>query len=224
MFRVILLAGLVLLARPAAAQQEEQALVDRATLAVQEMMTSGDAAQEAVGYLRRARAVLVCPRVFRGAFILGGEGGACVLVGRDAASSWSSPAFYNLGSGSVGLQIGIQDAMVMIMIMTNRGLNAVMDSQFKVGADASVAIATLGAGIQGGTTAAAGADVIAVARSRGLFAGMSLQGSIFSYRSDSARAYYGRDFSARQIVVSMEAHNPGSDPLRAMLMRFGNAP
>lgn len=230
MRRAILVAAFALLAapmlavapRPALAQQEQQSLVDRATLTVQEMLTTGEGTHDAISTLRRARAVMVCPRVFRAGFILGGEGGSCVLVARDGAGSWSSPAFYQLGSGSFGLQIGIQDAMVMMMIMTDRGLQAVMDSQFKVGADASIAIATIGGGIQGSTTAAAGADIVAIARSRGLFAGLSLSGSILSYRTDWARAYYGHEYSARQIVVNMEAHNPGADPLRAVLLRFGS--
>jgi lipid-binding SYLF domain-containing protein len=126
-----------------------------------------------------------------------------------------------MGSGSFGLQIGVQDAMVMMMIMTDRALNAVMDSQFKFGADASIAIATVGGGLQGSTTAAVGADIVAFARSRGLFAGISLSGSLLSYRPESARTYYGRELSARQIVLSMEAHNPGADPLRGVLMRYG---
>jgi lipid-binding SYLF domain-containing protein len=218
---VVLLALVAFSVPPAAAQQEEQALVDRATLAVQELMSTGERTEDAIGFLRRARAVMVCPRVFRAGFILGGEGGSCVLVGRDGAGSWSSPAFYGLGSGSVGLQIGVQDAMVAMMIMTERGLQAVMDSQFKIGADASLALATIGGGIQGSTTAAAGPDIVAIAKSRGLFAGISLSGSVLSYRPESAGTYYGRQYSARQIVVAMEAHNPGSDPLRAMLLRFG---
>jgi lipid-binding SYLF domain-containing protein len=223
MFRAMFLAVALLAALPAAAQQDQQSLVDRATLAVQELMTSGDGVQDAQSFLRRARAVMVCPRVFRAGFILGGEGGSCLLVGRDGAGSWSSPAFYTMGSGSFGLQIGIQDAMVMMMIMTDRGLQAVMDSQFKVGADAALALATIGGSIQGATTAAAGADIVAIARARGLFAGISLQGSILSYDPGAARNYYGREHSARQIVVAMEAHNPGSDPLRAMLLRYGAA-
>ncbi|MGG5887894.1 lipid-binding SYLF domain-containing protein [Falsiroseomonas sp. HC035] len=222
MILAVLLPVFGLLGVPAArAQQEEQALVDRATLAVQELMSTGERTEDALGFLRRARAVMVCPRVFRAGFILGGEGGSCVLVGRDGAGSWSSPAFYGLGSGSVGLQIGVQDAMVAMMIMTDRGLQAVMDSQFKIGADASLALATIGGGIQGSTTAAAGPDIVAIAKSRGLFAGISLSGSVLSYRPEAAGSYYGRQYSARQIVVAMEAHNPGSDPLRAMLLRFG---
>lgn len=221
MFRGMILACALLVSAPAFAQQEEQALVDRATLAVQELMTTGDRTADAVRFLQQARAVMICPRVFRAGFILGGEGGSCVLVGRDGGGSWSSPAFYGLGSGSIGLQIGVQDAMVAMMIMTDRGLSAVMDSQFKIGADASLVLATIGGGIQGSTTAAAGADIVAIAKSRGIFAGISFAGSIMSYRPESAVAYYGRQSSARQIVVSMEAHNPGSDPLRAMLLRFG---
>jgi lipid-binding SYLF domain-containing protein len=221
MFRGIFLAALLLAAAPAAAQQEQQTLVDRAALAVQEVMTGGERPQDAQDFLRRARAVMVCPRIFRAGFIIGGEGGTCVLVGRDGGGSWSSPAFYQLASGSIGLQAGIQDMVLVMMVMTDRGLNALMNSQFTLGADASVALATLGAGIQGGTTTAAGADIVAVARARGLFAGLSLQGSLLTYLPDYARAYYGREASARQIVLAMEVHNPGADPLRGMLMRYG---
>jgi lipid-binding SYLF domain-containing protein len=223
MFRRILLAALLLTAGPALAQQEQQTLVDRAALAVQEVMTGGDRPQDAQDFLRRSRAVMVCPRIFRAGFIIGGEGGTCLLVGRDGGGSWSSPAFYQMGGGSFGLQVGIQDMTVVFMVMTDRGLSALMDSQFTFGADASLAFATLGMGIQGSTTSAAGADIVAVARARGLFAGLSLQGSLLTYLPDYARAYYGREVSARQIVLAMEAHNPGSDPLRAMLMRYGNA-
>ncbi|QYU66369.1 lipid-binding SYLF domain-containing protein [Leptolyngbya sp. 15MV] len=220
MFRGILMAVL-LLGTPALAQQDQQTLVDRAALAVQEVMTGGERPQDAQDFLRRSRAVMVCPRIFRAGFIIGGEGGTCLLVGRDGGGSWSSPAFYQMASGSIGLQAGIQDMTVVIMVMTERGLNAMMNSQFTFGADASISFATLGAGIQGGTTTAAGADIVAVARARGLFAGLSLSGSLLTYLPDYARAYYGRDASARQIVIAMEAHNPGADPLRAMLMRYG---
>jgi lipid-binding SYLF domain-containing protein len=222
MFRGIFLAAL-LAASPALAQQEQQALVDRAALAVQEIMTTGEQSrqEEAQGYLKRARAVLVCPRIFRASFIIGGEGGSCVLSARDGGGSWSSPAFYHMSSGGIGLQAGIQDSSVMVMVMSDRGLQALMNHQFKVGAEAALAFATLGGSIQGGTTSAGGADMVAVARSRGLFAGMSLQGSMLTYRADDVREYYGRDATAADIVVSMQVHNPGSDPLRAMLMRFG---
>jgi lipid-binding SYLF domain-containing protein len=204
------------------AQGEEQVLVDRATLTVQEMLSGGGSTQnDAISMLRRARAVMVCPRIFRAGFILGGQGGDCVLLARDGAGSWSSPAFYTLGAGSIGFQIGVQDAQVMMMILTNKGLGAVLDSQFKIGADVSIAVATIGGGIAGATTAAAGADIVTVARTRGLYAGLALDGSLMSNRSEANRSYYGQNYSARQIVIDMTAHNPGADPLRGMLMRFG---
>jgi lipid-binding SYLF domain-containing protein len=202
---------------------EAQTLVDRSALAVQEILGEGDAAarSDAQDMLRRARAVMVCPQVLRAGFILGGQGGGCVLLGRDAAGSWSSPAFYGLASGSLGLQLGLQDMAIIMMVLTDKGLSALMDSQFKLGADASVAIATVGAGVSGATTSAAGADILAFARTRGLYAGISLEGSLLSTRSESNLAYYGKESSPRQIVVAMQVHNPGADPLRAVLMRFG---
>jgi len=229
-FGAALLAAASLLAlgtaRPAMAQAEQQALVDRSTLAVQEMLgASGDANaahfNDAVALLRRARAVMVCPRVFRAGFIFGGQGGSCVLLARDGAGSWSSPAFYGLGAGSVGLQIGVQDAMVMMVILTDKGLAALMDSQFKIGADASIAVATIGGGIAGATTAAVGADIVTFAKTRGLYAGIALDGSLLTGRSEWNRLYYGQSYGARQIVVDMAAHNPGADPLRGALMRYG---
>lgn len=206
----------------AGSQAEQQALVDRSTLAVQDMLGDDTApARDAAARLRSARAVVICPQVFRVGFIVGGEGGACVLVGRDGAGSWSSPAFYGIGTGSLGLQAGLRDSQVMIMIMNDRALNAVLSSQFTIGADASLSVATIGGGIGAGTTAAVGPDIVTYVKSRGLFAGVTLEGSILSSREEQNRAYYGQAASARQIVVDMAAHNPGADPLRSVLMRFG---
>lgn len=214
------LLGMTLLGAPRAmAQAEQQAVVDRATLAVQDILGI-ERNSDQLTLLRRARAVMVCPQLFRAGFIFGGQGGDCVLMARDGAGSWSSPAFYTMGSGSFGLQIGVQDAAVLMIILTDRGLNAVLDSQFKLGADASVSLAHLGAGISGATTAAVGADIVTFAKTRGLFAGLSLEGSLLSAQSGWNRNYYGRDLAARQIVVGMEAHNPGSDPLRGILIRY----
>ncbi len=225
--RRLIALGLVALGLSACAgspgQGEPQVLVDRSTLAVQELLGNDRDLLSAASMLRNARAVMVCPRVFRAAFIGGGEGGGCVLVGRDGSGGWSAPAFFSLGSGNIGFQFGIQDSQTLLIIRSDRGLNAVLDSQFKFGADASLAIATFGGTVQGATTANLGADIVAVSRSRGLFAGVALDGTILSSRSEWNNAYYGQEFSARQIVVQVAAHNPGADPLRAVLARFGSA-
>lgn len=212
-------AAVMLTPAMALAAAEQQALVDRATLTVNEMLTDQHAA-DVRSVLRRARAVMIYPRVFRGGLIIGGEGGRGVLLARDGGGNWSSPAFYSLGSGSIGLQIGVSDSQVMIFIMNDRALNAVLQSQFKVGGDASIAVATIGAGIEGSTTAALRADIVSVAKSRGLFAGITLQGSIMARHNEDNAAFYGRTVSAEQIVVAMEVHNPGADNLRAALARF----
>ena len=216
-----LLLGILGFSGGARAQAEEQALVDRATLTLQEMMGPADNTGDARALLRNAKAVLICPRIFRAGFILGGEFGDCVLAARDGGGSWSSPAFYNLVGGSVGFQAGLQDAQVVSLIMTQKGLNAILDSQFKFGAEAGLAFATVGRSIQGATTAAVGADIVTIGKNRGLFAGITLDGAVLSADSAKMRAYFGREVAARQVVVAMEVHNPGSDPLRATLMRLG---
>jgi lipid-binding SYLF domain-containing protein len=219
--RRTLLASAVMLAlapRAVLAQADQQHMVDQATLTVNEIFGDSNFA-DARDIIRRARAVMIMPRLFRAGFIIGGEGGGGVLLGRDGGGSWTSPAFYGTGSGSVGLQIGIQDAQVVMMIMNDKALNAVLDSQFKFGADASIAIATIGAGISGSTTAALRADIVAIAKTRGLFAGAALEGTIMASRSEWNRLYYGREANARQIVVAAELHNPAADGLRAALMR-----
>ncbi len=204
-------------------QGEEQGLVDRAALSVQEMLGGGNDALNAASMLRRARGALVCPQVFRGGFFfVGGEGGGCVLVGRDAAGGWSGPAFYTLGSASFGFQMGVQDAQVLILIMNDRAMTAVLDSQFKFGADAALTVATYGGGVQGATTGAVGADILAFSRSRGLYGGITLEGSLLSQRSEWNRGYYGRDVGGRDIVRAMSVNNPGADPLRSVLMRYGS--
>lgn len=221
MRRLIPLLLLVLGACAGAPRQgDEQALVDRATLSVGEVLSVENDRLNAATLVRRARGVLVCPRIFRAGFFFGGEGGGCVLVARDAAGSWSSPAFYSLGSGSFGLQAGIQDLQIVLLIMNQRALDAMLDSQLKLGADASVAFASFGGSVEAATTAAVGADILAFARARGLYAGLTLEGTLLSARSSWNRNYYGREVGPRDVVVAMSAHNPGADPLRAALIRL----
>jgi lipid-binding SYLF domain-containing protein len=199
-----------------------QELVDRSTLTVETMLGSGTAsAGQTTQLLRNAKAVVICPRIFKAGFFIGGEGGSCVLVSRAAGGSWSDPAFYTMGSGSFGLQIGAQDAEVIMLLMNNTALNAFLSSQFKVGADAGVSVATIGAGIGGSSGTALGADIVTFAKSRGLYGGISLSGSVFSNDEALDQQYYGQTVGPRQIVVNMAVNNAGANPLRAMLSKYG---
>jgi lipid-binding SYLF domain-containing protein len=125
-----------------------------------------------------------------------------------------------MGSGSIGFQAGIQDAELIMCVLTDKGLAALLDDQFKIGADASIALLTVGAGVEGAITANVGADIVAFSETRGLFGGISLGGSLMTSDTGWNQAYYGRPLAARQIVIDMQANNPGADPLRAALMRF----
>jgi lipid-binding SYLF domain-containing protein len=200
---------------------EQQTLVDRATLTVQDMMTQ-TVSQDPKDLLRRAKGVMICPRIFKAGFFFGGEGGNCVLLARAGNGTWSYPAFYTIGSGSFGFQFGIEDNQLLMLIMTEHGLNAVLDSQIKLGANAGIAVATIGAGIQGSTTTAVGADIVAFAASRGLFGGVALEGSVMSTQTPWNQSYYGQPFAARQLVMLMQGSNPGADPLRDVLTRYGS--
>ena len=209
-----------LLPGPARAQNNVQALVDRSTLALEDVLAP-DSSNQAMGMLQNARAVMICPRIFEAGFIVGGSGGNCVLVARAGNGTWSYPAFYGIGSASVGLQLGLKDSELVLMVMTDRGLNALLSSHFKFGADASAVVATIGGGVQGATTTAVGADIVGYTKSRGAFAGLSLQGSVLNARPTWDQAYYGQPVGARAIVLRMAVSNPGAEPLRALLTRYG---
>ncbi|MDE8348298.1 MAG: lipid-binding SYLF domain-containing protein [Acidocella sp.] len=197
-----------------------QHLVDSSTLALESLM-EGAPGHQAQDFLRKAHAVVICPDIFRAGFMIGGEGGGCVMVARAAGGSWSAPAFYSMGSGSFGLQIGVQSAKVLMLVMTEGGLNALLNSQFKIGADAGLTVATLGAGVNGSMSTALNADILTLSKTEGLYGGISLAGSVFSNDSGMEQSYYGNTDDARDIVINMKASNPGANPLRAMLTKFG---
>jgi lipid-binding SYLF domain-containing protein len=167
--------------------------------------------------LGRAKAVLIIPSLLKAGFLIGGEGGSGVLLVRNANGEWSPPAFYTLASGSVGLQIGAQDAEVLFTVMTDKGLRQVLKNEFKMGADASVALGPIGGGVEASTTLNMGADIYAFSKTRGAFAGGSFEGSYIKPRTEWNKLYYGQALSVEDIVLNGKASNPGADTLRQAL-------
>ncbi len=203
--------GSGLFGTPALAATGEQATVDHAIGTLQDLRGDkefGNARQ----LMHRARAVLIAPRIFKAGFFVGGEGGTAVLLVR-GAHGWSDPAFYTVASASFGLQIGAQESEMIMFIMSDRALNAIMRDKFKIGADASIAVATLGSTVGGATTANAGADIIVWASSSGAFAGISLNGTVIEPQREGDANYYGRPVTSSQIVLSHDVRNPAAHGL-----------
>ncbi|KXV59027.1 lipid-binding SYLF domain-containing protein [Acetobacter tropicalis] len=203
------------------AAETVQTLVDKAALTVQDIFV-GATPQSAVAVnLAKARAVMVCPSIFRMSIAFGGAGGGCLLLARDARGSWSDPAFYTLSTASFGLQLGVQNSQAMFFVMTDRGLQALLDSQFQFGANAGVSFATLSSNVERGNAGARNTDILVAQKSQGVFAGAALGGTKLTVNSDSNRKYYGQSVGPEDIVVSMRVNNAGADPLRSVLTRYG---
>ncbi len=163
--------------------------------------------------LPKAKAVLVVPTMLRGGFIIGGSGGGGVLMWRDEATgNWSYPAFYFMSSLSVGLQIGGEASQIILMVMTDRGRDAFLSLEFKLGADISVAAGPVGAGAKAQT-----ADVIAFSKNQGLYGGISVEGAAVGTQEEYNEAYYGQPLTPKDILVRQIASNSHADPLRAAI-------
>jgi len=203
----------------ARADAKRQSLVDQCLASANKVLTGRDF-PDAAHHMGNARAVLIIPELVQGGFILGAAGGRGTLLARSRPNDWSYPAFYGMGSGSIGLQIGAKVSEIIFIILTEKGLNAVLDKKFKVGAEAGVTMVAVGAGIEGATTAAVGTDIIAFANSNGLFAGASFEGSYIDADNDWNALYYGPGATGRQIVIDRRYTNPGAEPLRHFLAKW----
>jgi len=146
--------------------------------------------------LRKAKGVLIVPTYAKGGFIVAGAGGQGTLLTRDKKGRWGGPAFYYLGAASVGLQIGVDVAEVMMMIMTDKGVDAMLGGDVKLGGDVRVAAGPVGAG-----AAAATADVVGFSRSKGLFAGIAFDGSIINPSAKLNNAFYGKTVTTSDILI-----------------------
>lgn len=200
-----------------ATPSEAQLLVDESRVALQSLLAAPELPQMP-RYVRGAKAVLIAPSLLSGGFIFGGRGGNAVMLVRRADGNWSYPAFYGIGSGTLGLQIGGQVTQLVLTIMTDKGLRALEQSQFTVGADLSGSLFTLGAGVGASTGLNTDSDMYAFSQNKGLFAGGTLDGTVISEDQGKNDAYYGFGTPAR-IIFQGQKSNPGADALRSLLPR-----
>ena len=213
----IAVAGALLLGSiPAYAASDASNLVDRARITIDDLKKDQEFGN-AKELMQRTKGVLIVPSLIKGGFFVGGEGGSGVLLTKSPGNDWSYPAFYTLASASFGLQIGLQESELVLFIMSDRALKAMMKDEFKIGAEAGLAIVTLGSSAEVAVTSAGKADIVVWASSSGAYAGITLNGSVIKPRTSWNESYYGHAESVRDIVTKRTASNSGADGLRTTL-------
>ena len=174
-FGAILLVAALLAAPAAYAQSDTQVVIDgaRKTLAdLRHDKEFGTAAQA----LHHARAVLIVPRLLKGGFFLGGEGGEGVLMVQARGGIWSNPAFFGIGGASFGLQAGGEQSELILLVMTQKGLDGLLSDHFKIGAQGGITVATLGSGVEGALAGPNSPDIVVWSSSTGLNGGLTVDG------------------------------------------------
>jgi lipid-binding SYLF domain-containing protein len=201
---------------PKAGESEQQLLVDKARIAVEELRNDRVVGTQVNEALKSARGVLIFPNLIRGAFVVGAAGGTGTLLARTAAG-WSDPAFYVTGEGSFGLQIGGEAGRVMFIIRNDGAVMKIVNGNVNLGADVSVAIGPVGAGAAGAATPNLRADLLAFSVQEGLFGGVAFRGGVINPLVGWNEAYYGPGATPRAIVIENRLHNPGARGLKNAL-------
>lgn len=195
--------------------QQQQALVDQARITFESFMGDPNMAWLREN-LHAAKGLLIVPNLLKAGFVFGGSGGSGVLIVPDPKTgNWSEPAFYNVGSVTFGLQIGGESAEVIMFLRTQKAVDRMLTSRFKIGGDTSIAVGPVGAGASANVMA----DIVSFSRSRGAFAGLSLQGAVISPRNDWNSSYFGKEVRPVDILITRSVSNPGSAGLREAVAR-----
>jgi SH3 domain-containing YSC84-like protein 1 len=170
--------------------------------------------------IRRAQCVGVIPNLKRAGFIVGAKYGKGVLTCRTADGNWSAPAIMRIEGGSIGLQIGLGETDVVLLVMNESGKNKLMRDKFTVGADASVMAGPVGRSTEAETDAMMSAEILAYSRSRGAFAGVALEGATLRPDNDDDANIYGHAVAVREILHGQVTPPPAASDLYSELSRF----
>jgi lipid-binding SYLF domain-containing protein len=159
--------------------------------------------------LNNAYAVAVIPNVIKGGFVFGGRYGWGVLVVKTKQRKWSAPAFLSITAGSVGYQIGLESIDVVLVFKSKKSVDRITKGKFTLGADASIAAGPVGRAASAGTDLRLEAEIYSYSRSRGLFAGVSLEGSALQIKDESNRLFYNKEvISAVDIFENIDIKVP----------------
>ena len=194
----------------ALAQHDEIERLKAATTVFEEIMKAPDnAVPRAI--LERAEAIAIIPNTVKAGFIFGGHRGKGVLSARNEHGEWSQPTFLTLTGGSFGLQIGGQAIDLVLVVMNRRGLEKLIQNEFKLGGDVSAVIGPLGRDAEATTDLHFRAEILSYSRTRGLFAGITLKGSTITADRDANNRFYGYPYGSGQLVLEEEPATP-KDP------------
>ena len=217
MTAIFLFAASMAMVTPAKATDETdaQGLVDKARVTFNEFIEDNNY-WWLRDHLKDAKGILIYPQVLKGGFILGGSGGTGVLVVKDEKTGdWGQPAFYTIGSVTFGLQIGGEASQIVVMAMSEKAIDSLLSSSFKFGGDVSVALGPVGGGAKENITA----DFISFAKSKGLYAGINLEGSVVNVRDSLNNAYYAQKATPVDIIIKKDVSNNGSKELREIVKK-----
>jgi lipid-binding SYLF domain-containing protein len=211
--------GLALATAPAAAGDKREEAIDLVGEAAETVdYFSNDSAFEPLWSLADdAKAMVIIPNQWRAGFLFGGSGGDAVMIARNKDGTWSQPTFFVVGSGSFGFQAGVEKSEIVLLVMTQRGMEHLLSTSVKLGADVSIAAGPIGAGAKAQTT-----DIVAFSRSRGLYGGVSLEGAVLKTRRNFNKAYYSADVSPAEVIYKGEVYNPASAALQNTVWRLAN--
>ena len=209
---LLLCLGLVATAALYAANKEQKRL-ENSGVVMQEIMSVPDNIPQEV--IEKAECVIVFPSVLKAAFVVGasyGRGAMVCRTGKDFRGPWGAPAMYALEGGSIGFQIGGQATDLVLLVMNRPRRESILNSKVKLGGDASVAAGPVGRDASADTDAYMRAEILSYSRTRGLFAGVSLEGSTLRPDDDATADVYGRKLTAREIVMggNISVPNPAA--------------
>ncbi len=193
------------------AANKEQERLENCGVVMQEIINVPDNIPQQL--LDKAECIIVFPSVLKAAFVVGGSYGRGAMVcrtGKDFRGSWGSPAMYALEGGSVGFQIGGEATDLVLLVMNDRGASSLLENKVKLGGDASVAAGPVGRDASADTDAYMRAEILSYSRSRGVFAGISLEGASLRPDDDASADVYGVKVTAREIVMGGKVNVPKS--------------
>jgi lipid-binding SYLF domain-containing protein len=208
---VLLIVVALLTATICGANNKAQRRLETSGEVMQEIMNIPENIPQSV--LEKAECVIVFPSVLKAAFVFGasyGRGAMVCRTGEHFRGPWGAPAMFALEGGSFGFQIGGQATDLVLLIMNERGASSILGSKVKLGGDASVAAGPVGRDAAANTDAYMRAEILSYSRTRGLFAGISLEGSTLRPDDDATADVYGRKLTAREIVLDGNFRVPAS--------------